>query len=263
MVQTKNGRQPVRQEINLIQQQRLHKLARKSATLGVRTAITHSLLDGEGFQEAIRHEGELAFMLQQATMNFLAQFPVVNYPVLTETELFKPVRVATIPARTKPFGVAEFYRYKEGHRQVSETFADNLLIREWQMPLVAAERPYVALRLKKRALTKTIRMELPCKHLSTLEDVGFFLQAQRSHGSGFLLDEFSPWDGARGNIFLVEGKGDLIFAVEVTAASGYADFWSGDGWWRITESVLSDDDTRYWNEGYSFVCPGTAEIEPV
>lgn len=261
MAQSKSERTAGRQ-ITPMEQELLRQCVCTAGTLGVRDAMRGSLLDEERLRAVIKDQQALQFVLRQATVNFLAQFPV-NYPVLTETESLKPVRVATIPARTKPFGVAEFYRYKEGHRQVSETFADNLLIREWQMPLVAAERPYVALRLKKRALTKTIRMELPCKHLSTLEDVGFFLQAQRSHGSGFLLDEFSPWDGARGNIFLVEGKGDLIFAVEVTAASGYADFWSGDGWWRITESVLSDDDTRYWNEGCSFVCPGTAEIEPV
>ncbi len=261
MAQSKSERTAGRQ-ITPMEQELLRQCVCTAGTLGVRDAMRGSLLDKERLRAVIRGQRELQFVLRQAAVNFLAQFPV-NYPVLTETESLKPVRVGTIPARTKPFDAKEFYSNGKGRFQISKTFADNLLIREWQMPLVANDRPYVALRLKKRTLTKEVRMELPHNHLSTLEDIGFFLQAQRSHGSGFLLDEFSPWDGARGNIFLVEGKGDLIFAVEVTAASGYADYWSGDGWWRITENVLCDDDTWCWNEGCSFACPGTAEIEPV
>lgn len=261
MAQSKSERKAWRQ-ITPMQQELLRQCVCTAGTLGVRDAINGSLLDEERFREVIKDQQALQFVLRQATVNFLAQFPV-NYPVLTETESLKPVRVAIIPARTKPFGAKEFYSNGNDRLQISTTFADNLLIREWQMPLVAHDRPYVALRLKKRALTKEVRMELPHDHLSTLEDMGFFLQAQRSRGRGFLLGEFSPWDGPRVNIFLVEGKGDLIFAVKVTAVSGYADYWSGDGWWEITETVLSDDDTWRWNEGCSFVCPGTAEIEPV
>lgn len=261
MAQSKSERTAGRQ-ITPMEQELLRQCVCTAGTLGVRDAIKGSLLDGEGLRAVIRGQRELQFVLRQATVNFLAQFPV-NYLVLMETEFLKPVRVATIPARTKSFDAKEFYSNGKGRFQVSETFADNLLIREWQMPLVAHDRPYVALRLKKRALTKEVRIELPHKHLSTLEDIGFFLQAQKSYDSGFLLNAFMPWDGARANIFLVEGKGDLIFAVEVAAASGYADYWSGDGWWRITETVVREDDTWCWNEGCSFVCPGTAEIEPV
>lgn len=165
--------------------------------------------------------------------------------VLTETRLLKPIAKMIIPARTKPFNAAEFYQ-NSARVVISDDLADCLDLSARTTTDSIPERSYVALLFKDDASDLAIRAELPEAHLSTLEDIAVFIEAQPNGESGFLIN-----DGCV-TLFFVEGKNGAVCRVPV--------FWERMlHWWRIEtwKFVLPED------EGgaiYQVVCPGDAAI---
>lgn len=164
--------------------------------------------------------------------------------LITETRLLKPVAQATVPARTKPFTVSEFYQTGDG-LYVYGAFADRLDLNVRQMVDSAPERPYVASLLKANAYDKDIRNELPETHLSTLEDIAGLIEAQPGGKSGLLLNN------GYANIFYVEGKNGEVFAVSVDWDSIRRKWMVGD--WELGE--VGD-----WRAAYQVLCPGNAAL---
>lgn len=167
----------------------------------------------------------------------------LHYPVLAETRLLKPVRESTVPARTKPFDAAAFYRTGAG-LHVYDTFVDRLNVKQ-AGGHSAPERPYVASLLKANAYSKDIRKELPEIHLSTLEDIAGLIEAQSNGKLGFLLAN------GHANIFYVEGKNGEVFAVDV--------YWgSDDREWFVNEWRLGEGGG--WFANNQVLCPGNAAL---
>ncbi|MBP5993801.1 MAG: hypothetical protein KA731_02725 [Candidatus Moranbacteria bacterium] len=197
----------------------------------------------DGAQLVIERGGELKTAIEQATVNALKQLSS-RYPVFAETRLLKPVAQATVPARTKPFNVAEFYQTGPG-LYVYDTFADRLELNARQAVDSAPERPYVASLLKANASDGDIRKELPETHLSTLEGIAGLIEAQPNGKSGFLLNN------GYANIFYVEGKNGEVFAVGVR--------WdSGRRRWRVRNWELGGFGD--WDADRQVLCPGTAAL---
>ncbi len=167
-----------------------------------------------------------------------------RYPVLKETKLLKPIAQVIVPARTKPFDAAAFYRTGPGLR-VYDTFADHLDLSARKTVDSAPARPYVASLLKANAYDKDIRKELPKRHLSTLEAIAGLIEAQPNDKSGFLLSN------GYANIFYVESKNDEVFAVGVYWRSAYREWLVGG--WRFGE-------WGFWCAGHQFLCPGNAAL---
>lgn len=179
--------------------------------------------------------------IEQVTINALKQLSS-RYPVLVETKLLKPVAKATVPARTKPFEASEFYQ--TGTKlYIHRFFADRLDLNAKQTVDSAPERPYVVLLLKANAYHKDIRKELPETHLSTLEDIAGFIEAQPGGKSGLLLNN------GHTNIFYVKGKNGEVFVIDV--------FWNGRQWvifaWELGEFGP-------WFAGCLVLCPGNAVL---
>lgn len=140
----------------------------------------------------------------------MALQPVINrligrYPLLVETRLLKPVKTA----------------------------------------IAANNTPYVASLLKKNACDTDIRKELPENHLSTLEDIAGFIEAQLNGKSDLLLN--NGW----ANIFYVEGKNGEVFAVSVRWHSDFRD-------WNVLDWKL--DELGEWSTGRQVLCLGTVAL---
>lgn len=164
--------------------------------------------------------------------------------VITETRLLKPVAQATVPARTKPVSVAEFYQTRPG-LYVYDTFAGRLDLGARQAVDSAPVRPYVASLLKANAYDTDIRKELPDTHLSTLEDIAGLIEAQPNGQSGLLLN--NGW----ANIFYVEGKNGEVFAV-------FVDWYSDRHEWLVVDYEL--DEFVKWDAASQVLCPGNAAL---
>lgn len=167
-----------------------------------------------------------------------------RYPVLTETRLLKPVAQATVPARTKPFSAAEFYQTGPG-LYIWDSFRDRLDVEVRTVLECTPARPYVASTLKADAYDKDIRKDLVDEHLSTLEDIAGLIVAQPKGKQGFLLNN------GYANIFYVEGKEGVVFAVRVG--------WDSDNrLWHLRDWEL--DELGDWYSDYHILCPGHAAL---
>lgn len=180
-----------------------------------------------------------------------------DYPVLMETQFLKPVATAIVPARTKTFNAAAFYQNRRvlfTYDEPAEQYQHNELT--YQLDLnarqamdSAPERPYVALLIKRHVFSNVIRKELlPETHLSPLEDIAGFIEAQPGGQSGFLLNDGST------NIFYVEGKDDIILFMFVCWHSVRGRWFVRGKWFMI-----SGDDELLWPNN-RILCPGTAVI---
>ncbi|MBI2439005.1 MAG: hypothetical protein HYV45_00135 [Candidatus Moranbacteria bacterium] len=231
------------QSITQDQEKQLKRFLEDASVSATRSALAQVPLDKEGAQQVIERGDALKAEIERATINALKRLGS-RYPVLTETRLLKPVAQATVPARTKPFNVAEFYQTGPG-LYVYDTFADRLDLHARQAVDSAPERPYVASLLKANAYDKDIRKELPETHLSTLEDIAGLIEAQPNGKSGFLLNN------GYANIFYVEGKNGEVFAVDV--------YWgSDDREWDVGGWELDED--GHWDADFQVLCPGNAAL---
>lgn len=213
-----------------------------AAEAAAKTAVAQAtFLDKDGAQLVIVRGDELKVAIERATINALKQLSS-HYPGLAETRLLKPVAKATVPARTKPINLAEFYQTRFG-LYVYDTFADRFDLSAMQTVDSVPERPYVALLLKANAYDWDIRKELPEKHLSFLEDIAGLIEAQPNGKSGLLLNN------GYANIFYVVGKNGEVFAVHV--------YWySGNRQWDVRGWGL--DEGGEWRAGSQVLCPGNA-----
>ena len=167
--------------------------------------------------------------------------------LVTETRLLKPVAQATVPARTKPFNLADFYCYNPGF-WMYDAFYDTLDLSNWKVVGSTPERSYVALCLKADAYDSDIRKELPETHLSTLEDIAYLIKAQPG-GKGFLL-----LNGAN-NYFFVRSKNGTVFVVLIRWRT-VSRKWVINGW-RVEKRYPA----LWYGPGRRRIfCPGTAII---
>lgn len=227
------------------QEKQLVRFVADAAESATKSAVAQAdFLDKDGAQQVIVRGDELKVAIERATLNILKQLSS-RYLVLAETRLLKPVSKSTVPARTKPFSVAEFYQTGTG-LYVYDMFADCLDLKARQMVDSAPERPYVVSLLKVSAYDTDIRKELPKAHLSTLEDIAGLIEAQPNGKSGFLLNN------GYANIFYVEGKNGEVFAVDVSWNSGYRSSWNVYVWGlgKIGK----------WCTGDQVLCPGNAAL---
>ena len=200
-------------------------------------------LDKDSGQLAIERGDELKADVEKATVNSFRRISK-RYPIIGETRLLRPIAVVNAPARTKPFDTSEFYQNRPG-LYVWDSFRERLDIENCELVPSAPERPYVASLLKKDAYDRDIRRELPESHLSTLEDIAGFIEAQPEGKQGFLLNN------GYANIFYVAGKNGEIFAVDVGWGSDDRVWFVGG--WRL-------GGLGGWSAGYHVVCPGNASL---
>ena len=232
------------QPITSGQDKQIVRFVADAAESAAKSAVAQAtFLDKDGAQLVIERGDALKVEIERATINALKKLGS-RYPVLAETTLLKPVAQATVPARTKPVSVAEFYQTGSG-LYVYDTFAERLDVNARQVVDSAPERSYVASLLKANAYDKDIRKELPEDHLSTLEDIAGLIEAQPNGKSGFLLNN------GYANIFYVEGKNGEVFAVSVYWLSAYRGWLVYD--WRLDES-------GEWDAGCQVLCPGNAAL---
>jgi len=168
--------------------------------------------------------------------------------MLVETKFLKPVAKATVPARTKPFNVAEFYQKSNTRTglDVRDMFLDRFVCRTVAS---APERSYVALALKENVDDEDIHKELSEMPLSRLEDIAALIVAQPVTLSGFLLND------GYANIFLVEGKPSEVVGI-------YIDRCDNDFGWVISDRrhSWSVDGYRRWRHDCRVFCPGTTAL---
>ncbi|MFZ3031794.1 MAG: hypothetical protein WA082_02050 [Candidatus Moraniibacteriota bacterium] len=175
------------------------------------------------------------------------------YPTLSETRLLKPVARITISARTEPFVASRFFRTDPG-LCVYDSLANLFDLSTWQAASSTPARPYVASFLKTNADDKDIRLELPERHLSTLEDIAALMFNQRGGKSGFLLNN------GRANTFYALGKNGEVCNVDVYWYS-YNRKWDARrrriveySKWDIRGWRLGEYDK--WSAGNQVLCPG-------
>lgn len=141
----------------------------------------------------------------------------------------------------EPFVASRFYQSRPG-LCVYDSLAHLFDLSTWQAVDSTPARPYVASLLKANADDKDIRLELPERHLSTLEDIAALMFNQRGGKSGFLLNN------GRANIFYALGKNGEVCDVDV--------YWYSDSYewdvrgWRLGQSGC-------WFAGGQVLCPGT------
>lgn len=231
------------QPITSGQDKQIVRFVADAAESAAKSAVAQAtFLDKDGAQLVIERGDALKVEIERATINALKKLGS-RYPVLAETTLLKPVAQATVPARTKPVSVAEFYQTGSG-LYVYDTFAERLDVNARQVVDSAPERSYVASLLKANAYDKDIRKELE-DHLSTLEDIAGLIEAQPGGKSGFLLNN------GYANIFYVEGKNGEVFAVSVR--------WRSDSRrWHVFDWRLGE--IGRWRAGNRVLCPGNAAL---
>lgn len=231
------------QSITQDQEKQLRRFLEDASISATRSALAQVPLNKEGAQQVIERGDALKAEIERATINALRKLGS-RYPVLAETRLLKPVAQATVPARTKFFNAAEFYRTGTD-LYVYGSFAARFDLSARQTVDSAPERPYAAALLKANAHDTDIRNELPETHLSMLEDIAGFIEAQPNGKSGFLLTN------GYANIFYVEGKNGEVFAVRVFWNS-VSRLWHVGGW-RL-------DEAGRWGAGRQVLCPGNASL---
>lgn len=219
------------------------------------SGVVEATLDKDGAQLVIERRAKLKIDIEREMLNILKQLSSY-YPILVETALFKPVSQLIVPARTKLFDAAEFYQTGAG-LIVHPTFAEHFDL-SIKQPVLALpkEIPYVASYLKGSAYDTDIRSELPETHLSTLADIAALIEAQTGGKSGFLLSRGWP---TRPNIFYVEGKKGIVFAVSVRWV--YGSRGSSDKnfpGWAIFSSELDWNGRREADD--QVLCPGNAAL---
>lgn len=233
------------QSITENQQRQLKQFLENFTASAVQSALEQVLpeLDKDSGQLAIERGDELKADVEKAVVNSFRRISK-RYPVLDETRLLKPVAAATVPAWTKPFSASEFYQTGPG-LYIWDSFRDRLDVETRTVLECAPARPYVASTLKADAYDKDIRKELPDEHLSTLEDIAGFIEAQPEGKQGFLLNN------GYANIFYVEGKNGEVFAVSV--------YWLSDNRrWHVLAWDL--DEAGGWGAGDLVFCPGNASL---
>ncbi len=203
-----------------------------------------SRMTSDGIRSVIGRLDALEVAIEWVTFDIIRKFSS-QFPMLTETQLLKPVAHATVPARTKPFNAAEFYQVSGIDLYVHDTFADRLDLSARKTADSASERPFVALLLKTKSYDKDILKELPKDHLSTLDDIAGFVEAQYNRESGFLLNNGYL------NLFYVEGKNNEVVVCP------YWDFKYRRRW--CVREFLPDT-VPGWNAGYRVFCPGNTVL---
>lgn len=233
------------QPITLGQDKQIVRFVADAAEAAAKMAVAQAnFLDKDGAQSVIERGDELKILIERATLDALKQLSS-RYPTLTETTLLKPVAQAIVPARTKLFNAATFYRTGIG-LCVHDTFRDRLDLHARADTVDSApKRPYVASVIKADAYDKDIRKELPEAHLSMPEDIAGFIKAQPGGKSGFLLSN------GYASIFYVEGKNSEVFAVSV--------YWhSANCQWFVRDWML--DVLGRWRADCRVLCPGNAAL---
>lgn len=166
------------------------------------------------------------------------------YPILTETELLKPVAQAIVPARTGPFNLAEFYQTRDG-LYIHETLSYLFDLATEETINSALERPYVALLLKTAASSKKICEKLPENHLSTLRDIAYFIETQPDGKLGFLFNnDYSK-------ILFVKNENNEVLCVHVNWCD---DPTSDEEKWIIWACPEYNDEPH--PIGSQIICPG-------
>ncbi len=161
--------------------------------------------------------------------------------IIIETPLLCPIATAIATARTEPIDLNQFFRTRPG-LYVWDSFRERF---ELGVAPSAPERPYVASLLKSNAYDRNIRRELPENHLSTLEDIAGFIEAQPHGKEGFLLTN------GYANMFYVLGKNDQVFNMDV--------IWhSDDHEWNVFDGTLDEDGG--WRAKDQVLCPGNAAL---
>ena len=180
-------------------------------------------------------------IVEEGVARTMKKYLASPLPTITEGKLLRPVAQVTIPARTKPFSVVEFYQTGLGI-YVYGTITDRLDLNTRQVVASPPDRSYVALFIKVNAYCKDICRELPEEYLSTLEDIAGLIEVQWGGKSGVLLND--GW----ANIFYVEDVNGEIFAVFVRWDSDDREWYVGV--WEL------DGVNRCWPAVRRVLCPG-------
>lgn len=232
------------QPITSGQDKQIIRFVADAAESAAKKAVAEAtFLDKDGAQQVIVRGDELKVAIERATINALKKLSS-RYPVLGETKLLRPVATSTAPARAKPIDLSEFFQNRPG-LYVWDSFCERLDVENREPIQSAPERPYVASLLKSDAYDQDIRKELPEEHLSTLEDIAGFIDAQPEGKQGFLLNN------GYANIFYVAGKNGEVFAVNV--------YWgSVDREWFVNDWNLGE--AGEWSADDRVLCPGNASL---
>lgn len=231
------------QSITQDQEKQLKRFLEDASIAATRSALAQVSLDKEGSQQVIERGDQLKAEIERATVAILKKLSS-RYSVVGETRLLKPAAASTARARTKPFDPSEFFQNRPG-LYVWDSFRERLDIENRKLVPSAPERPYVASLLKSNAYDRDIRRELPENHLSTLEDIAGFIEAQPEGKSGFLLNN------GYANNFYVEGHNGEIFAVRVHWYSARLE-------WSVRVWRLGEGDG--WSAERQVVCPGNVSL---
>lgn len=162
--------------------------------------------------------------------------------LIVETRLLKPVATAIVPVRNKSFNVAQFYNRK--CLCVAKWFHNRFDLEA--LTPASPEHPYVALLLKTKANNRDICRELPKDHLSTLEDIAGFIDAQSNGEKGFL-----PTSSYANIFYVLDKKNDQVFSMRVRWLAG-SRRWAIYGW-------IFDGRTCF-SAGHRVLCPGNAAL---
>lgn len=169
---------------------------------------------------------------------------------IEETDLLRPVAKYTIPARTMPFDLNQFYRTPKGIRipekfmLVDDDFKELLDIRSREVVASAPERTYVSLEMKNSACAYNILEKLPKPYSSTLEDIAALIELQWNGFKGILHND------GRGNTCFVERNREIIVVTVLCVKDGRV--------WSVTGQKL--DDFVGAGFGSRVFCPSNATL---
>lgn len=165
---------------------------------------------------------------------------IETFPVFIETELFKPLAVATLPARTKPFDVAEFFR------RSSHSVTDGFRWFLGHSPSSVANTPaparsYTVLQLKQELTTEAVCQLLPEERFVAIEDFAAFIESRSD-----VLNDTGP---GYANLFFVRRPdgGERLFPVERCISRSA---------WAVCTAMFGET----WNPNDRIICPGTAVL---
>lgn len=162
-------------------------------------------------------------------------------PVLVETKPLEPVSQTTVPERTEPFNLAEFYRDRNG-LVVEEDLVDRIGRSVCQTVGPTPGHGFLGMTIKEAVHYLGIREKLP--EPSTLEDIAFLINAQWGGRPGFLRTDGSE------NKAVVRFNSDVFFVDILWMSCGNE--------WFVCEYELAEGDNCLANS--QFICPGNLPV---
>lgn len=171
---------------------------------------------------------------------------IIDSNVVSESELLKPARVKTIPARTEPFDVYGFYQWpQEGINAWGPVLRGVIDGYECNPIPPTPERQYVASLVKADTCYANVRTVLPEECFSTLEDLAALIADQWRGLRGFLHN--------RNTCFIDSGSRTFgILAVHISVWPKHT--------WDVSYGFAQSSSVSDIRAGEYIICPGTASL---